>query len=57
MAVFCGHTTREGDETTVIDTASDDEELDDIFGQARSAVERTAPQVRVTALNFVPLIY
>ncbi|KAJ7909292.1 hypothetical protein B0H13DRAFT_1877793 [Mycena leptocephala] len=45
MAVFCGHTTCEGDETTVIDTASDDEELDDIFGQARSAVERTAPQV------------
>jgi hypothetical protein len=56
MAVFYGHTTREGDETTVIDTASNDEELDDIFGQARSAVERTAPQVRVTALNFVPLI-
>jgi hypothetical protein len=28
MAVFCGHTTREGDETMVIDTASDDEELD-----------------------------
>ncbi|KAJ7830681.1 hypothetical protein B0H13DRAFT_2371873 [Mycena leptocephala] len=45
MAVFYGHTTREGDETTVIDTASNDEELDDIFGQARSAVERTAPQV------------
>jgi hypothetical protein len=56
MAVFCGHTTCKGNETTVIDTASDDEELDDIFGQARSAVERTAPQVHVTALNFVPLI-
>ncbi|KAJ7907591.1 hypothetical protein B0H13DRAFT_1879424 [Mycena leptocephala] len=35
--------------TTVIDTASDDEELDDIFSQARSAVERTAPQMHVTS--------
>ncbi|KAJ7926080.1 hypothetical protein B0H13DRAFT_2313885 [Mycena leptocephala] len=29
----------------VIDTASDAKELDDIFGQARSAVERTTPPV------------
>ncbi|KAJ7939041.1 hypothetical protein B0H13DRAFT_1851213 [Mycena leptocephala] len=38
--LYSADTTREGNETTVIDTASDV-----IFGQARSAVERTAPQV------------
>jgi hypothetical protein len=31
----------------------DDADLDGIFGQAPSAVERTIPQVRVLTLNFV----
>jgi hypothetical protein len=30
-----------------------DADLDGIFGQAPSAVERTIPQVRVLTLNFV----
>jgi hypothetical protein len=30
----------------------DDEDLDDIFGQAPSAAPRTIPQVRVLPLNF-----
>ncbi|KAJ7936801.1 hypothetical protein B0H13DRAFT_1852871 [Mycena leptocephala] len=32
----------------------DDEDLDDIFGQAPSAAGRTNPQVRVLTLHFVP---
>ncbi|KAJ6631915.1 hypothetical protein B0H10DRAFT_1769 [Mycena sp. CBHHK59/15] len=31
----------------------DDEDIDDIFGQAPSAAEHTVPQVRVLTLNFV----
>jgi hypothetical protein len=32
------------------------EELDHVFAQVQLAAERIAAQVRITALNFVPLI-